>query len=187
VTVDEIKRLIQFCPSEFKSMIQAPIYTGMRYGEVCALVVGDFNGETIHIGRSKGGKPRWIPLTDEGKEFFAGVCAGRSADELMFTHTQGSHKGEAWDQGQQRHWMLAACEFADIKPAISYHILRHAYGSHLAMNNVPMHVIAALLGHANGDLRMVTKHYAHLSDSYISDQLKANLPSFRVDPLSQGE
>jgi hypothetical protein len=50
------------------------------------------------------------------------------------------------------------------------------YGSHLAMNNVPMHVIAALLGHPNGDLRMLTKYYAHLSDSYISEQLKANLP-----------
>jgi hypothetical protein len=32
------------------------------------------------------------------------------------------------------------------------------------MNDVQMHVIAALLGHANGDLRMVTKHYGHLSD-----------------------
>ena len=159
-------------------MIQAPIYTGMRYGEVCGLVVGDFNGESIHIQRSKGGRPRWIP--DEGKAFFAGVTAGRDANELMFAHTQGRHKGEAWDHTQQRHWMLSACEFAEIKPAISYHILRHCYGSHLAEAGVPMHVIAALLGHANGDLRMVTKHYAHLSDSYISDTLKANLPSFAV-------
>ena len=30
-------------------------------------------------------------------------------------------------------------------------------------------VIAALLGHANGDMRMGTKHHAHLSDSYASD------------------
>jgi integrase len=128
----------------------------------------------------KGGKPRWIPLTDEGKAFFAGVCAGRDTNDLMFAHTQGRHKGEAWDHSQQRHWMQAACEFAEIKPAIGYHILRHCYGSHLAMNNVLTHVIAALLGHANGDLRMVTKHYGHLSDSYISDTLKANLPSFAV-------
>ncbi len=49
LTVDEIKRLIEFCPSEFRPMIQAPIYTGMRYGEVCALLVGDFNGESVHI------------------------------------------------------------------------------------------------------------------------------------------
>jgi hypothetical protein len=41
------------------------------------------------------------------------------------------------------------------------------------MNNTPMLVIAALLGHADGDLRMVTKHYAHLSDSYVSDTLES--------------
>jgi hypothetical protein len=50
------------------------------------------------------------------------------------------------------------------------------------MNNVPMHVIAALLGHANGDLRMVTKHCTHLSDSYVSDTLRAGLPSFATRP-----
>jgi hypothetical protein len=40
-------------------------------------------------------------------------------------------------------------------------------------------VIAAFLGHANGDMRMVTKHHAHLSDSYISDTLESR-PSFAV-------
>jgi integrase len=113
----------------------------MRYGEVCGLTMGDFNGESIHIQRAKGGKPRWIPLTDEGKAFFAGVTAGSDANETMFTHTQGRHKGKAWDHSQQRHWMLAACEFAEIKSAISYHILR---------------------------------------DCYVSDTLRANLPSFAV-------
>jgi integrase len=76
--------------------------------------------------------------------------------------------------------MQAPSEFADAKPAISYHIPRQGHGSHLAMNNTPMPVIAALLGHANGDLRMVTKHYAHLSDSYASDTPRANLPSLAV-------
>jgi hypothetical protein len=55
------------------------------------------------------------------------------------------------------------------------------------MNNLPMPVIAALLGHANGDLRMVTKQYAHLSDSYVSDTLESiclhSLSNSRLLPL----
>ena len=31
------------------------------------LLVGDSNASLIHIQRSKGGKPRGIPFTDEGK------------------------------------------------------------------------------------------------------------------------
>ena len=180
-------QLIEFCPSEFKPLLLAALYTGCRYAGSCALKVGDFNGSTIHIRHSKSGKPRFQPLPNEATEFFAAACDGRDSAETMFTHSQGRHKGKAWTHSQQRHWMLVACEFAGIKPAISYHLVRHCYASHLAMNNVPMPVIAALLGHANGDLRMVTKHYAHLSDGYVSEQFKANFPSFKPSTPLQGE
>ena len=30
LSVEEIKRLVEFCPSEFKPMILAPIYTGVQ-------------------------------------------------------------------------------------------------------------------------------------------------------------
>jgi hypothetical protein len=33
LSVEEIKRLVEFCPSEFKPMILAPIYTGLQWGE----------------------------------------------------------------------------------------------------------------------------------------------------------
>jgi integrase len=34
-------------------------------------------------------------------------------------------------------------------PAVTFHILRHTHGSHLATRGVPMGVIAAQLGHAD--------------------------------------
>ena len=45
--------------------------------------------------------------------------------------------------------MLTACKAANIEPRASFHILRHTYGSSLAMNRVPLQVIAAALGHAD--------------------------------------
>jgi integrase len=63
---------------------------------------------------------------------------------------------------------------AKIMPAVTFHILRHTHGSQLAMNGVPMGVIAAQLGHA--DTRMTEKHYAHLSPSYVAQTIRANFP-----------
>jgi integrase len=67
--------------------------------------------------------------------------------------------------------MRDACTAASIAPAVSFHQLRHSYGSRLAMKGVPMAVIAAQLGHA--DTRMTERHYAHLGPSYVADTVRA--------------
>ena len=59
---------------------------------------------------------------------------------------------------------------AKITPAVSFHELRHTYGSRLAMRGVPMGVIAAQLGHA--DTRMTERHYAHLAPSYVAETVR---------------
>jgi integrase len=74
--------------------------------------------------------------------------------------------------------MLEACGRAKIKPAVSFHVLRHTHGSTLAMRRVPMGVIAEQLGHA--DTRMTEKHYAHLAPSYIADTIRAHFPTLGI-------
>ena len=67
---------------------------------------------------------------------------------------------------------------AKISPAASFHVLRHTYGSMLAMRGVPMPVIARQLGHA--DTRMTERHYAHLSPSYVADTIRASFPTLGI-------
>jgi integrase len=74
--------------------------------------------------------------------------------------------------------MADACKHASIKPAVSFHVLRHTHGSTLAMRGVPMGVIAEQLGHA--DTRMTERHYAHLAPSYIADTIRASFPDLGV-------
>jgi len=74
--------------------------------------------------------------------------------------------------------MKAACDAAEIKPAIGFHALRHSYASLLVKRGVSLAIVAEALGH--GDTRMVSKHYGHLAPSHVADSIRANLPSFGV-------
>ena len=178
MSIDECKRLIAACPTDFKQMVRAALYTGCRYSEVAQLKVGAFNAasNTIHIAASKSGDTRNIALTDEGTSFFESMTRDKGDGEFIFTHGVGRHEGEPWRHTQQTYWMNIACKDAKIEPAVSFHILRHTYASQLAMAKTPMPVIAKQLGHS--DTRMTERHYAHLGDSYVADVVRANLPSF---------
>lgn len=174
---DEAKRLINACEPHFRPMIQGALLTGARYGELRHTVASDFNADarTISVRETKNRIPRHIPLTDEGAKLFEALTAGKRGSDWIFTREDG----EPWGQSHQARHMQSACVGASITPAISFHILRHTYGSMLAAKGVPMLVVASVLGHA--DTRITQKHYAHLGPSHIADTIRANLPNFDID------
>ncbi|MGB5835194.1 MAG: tyrosine-type recombinase/integrase [Thiohalocapsa sp.] len=177
-TPTEAKRLLNGCEPDFRALVHGALLTGARYGELTALEVSDLNteGARAFIRDSKSGKPRFIPLSDEGVGFFTRQVAGKHRGELVFTRADGG----PWQRAHQHRRIKAACAAAGIEPAISFHILRHTYGSALAQAGVPLKVIAEALGHA--DTRMTERHYGHLSDQYIANQVRTNLPSFGFVP-----
>ena len=182
----ECKRLLNACAKDFRLLVQAALLTGCRYGELTHMTGGDYHAEarTILVRETKNGRPRHVPLTDEGSAFFERQAAGKATNGPLLTKGHGG----AWGYAHQLRPMLTACKAANIDPPVSFHILRHTYGSSLAMNQVPLQVIAAALGHA--DTRITERHYAHLSPSYVADMIRTNLPilgieSDNVAPLKQ--
>ena len=168
---DESTRLVNSCRPDLRTIVTAALLTGVRYGELTAMKAQDFNQDEdnplVHIPVSKGGRTRNVFLTPEGFEFFRRAVAGKKGADLIFQR----ENEKPWKASDQARPMKEACERASIFPPISFHILRHCYGSRLAMKSVPMAVIAAQLGHA--DTRICEKHYAHLGPSYIADTVRA--------------
>jgi integrase len=172
----ECVRLVNACEPAFRNLVRGALLTGCRYSELAALRAADFNADAgiVTVRESKSGKPRHVILTEEGQRLFTTLTAGKIGDAPIFTRRGGG----LWLKSHQMRPMLEACERAKIKPAISFHVLRHTYGSTLAMRGVPMGVIAEQLGHA--DTRMTEKHYAHLAPSYVADTIRAHFPTLGI-------
>ncbi len=179
LNTEECHRLINACAPEFRQLVQAALLTGCRYGELIAMRVSDYHPDpgTAFVRESKSGKPRHVPLTDEGRDFFAQATMGRLGNDLLFTRS--GPEGMAWGESHQQRPLQRACAIAKVEPAVSFHVLRHTYGSMLAMRGVPLQVIAEVLGHA--DTRITSRHYAHLLPSYVADTIRAHLPSFGIE------
>jgi integrase len=176
LTIAEARRLTNASDPDFRLLVQAALQTGCRYGELTRLTVSDFNSDvgTLQIRQSKSSKSRHIVLTDEGRKFFEQISAGRSGDELMLHKANGS----AWGPSHQARPMAEAVERAKIRPAISFHGLRHTWASLAVMNQTPLMIVARNLGHA--DTRMVERHYGHLRDDYVAEEIRKGAPRFGV-------
>jgi integrase len=166
---DESRRLTNACPPDFRALVTAALLTGCRYGELTAMIVDDFNPDagTVRVRTSKSGKPRHVVLTQEGRDFVAGLAAGKPGSTRLFVRSNG----RPWGKSDQQRPLVSACTAAKIDPPVNFHGLRHSYASRLAMRAVPLAVIAAQLGHS--DTRMVEKHYGHLSPSYVAETVRA--------------
>jgi integrase len=176
LTEAECIRLVNACEPAFRNLVRGALLTGCRYSELANMKATDFNADAgvVTIRDSKAGKPRHVVLTNEGQRLFAKLAVGKLGDDLIFNRRDGG----AWRNSYQLRPMLEACKHARIKPAVSFHVLRHTHGSTLAMKGVPMAVIAEQLGHA--DTRMTEKHYAHLAPSYVADTIRAHFPTLGI-------
>lgn len=172
LTVAEAIKLINACEPDFRQLVRGSLYTGLRLGELFALRAADVTDERIEVRHSKSGKPRSVPLNDEGVQFFEEATAGKQGDKLVFTRADG----HPWQRIHASRGMRRACTRAGINPPATFHDLRRSYASLLINKKTDVEVIQKLLGHA--DLRMTVRAYAHLLDATISKAVKKNLPSF---------
>jgi integrase len=167
---DEARRLVNACELGFRPMVQAALLTGARYQELAGALVADLDlrSGTLMLTDTKANRPRVCYLEKEGLGLFGQAALGKTGRDLLFPRPDGKR----WGDSQQARPLIKACEVAKILPAATFHDLRRTYGARLAVKGVPMAVIAEALGHA--DERITRRHYAHLSPSYVADQIRGN-------------
>lgn len=109
---------------------------GLRLSEVIKLQPTDVNivERKMFIRQAKGGKDRIVPLPKGFKEKHLALLPfkiGGRALQYAFTGA------------------IRRAGLHETKPDLSFHSLRHGFGSQLAKNGMPIHHIRTLMGHSN--------------------------------------
>jgi site-specific recombinase XerD len=120
-------------------------------------------------------------LTEPACNFLRAQVKNKLPSDLVFLKSSGA----PWKASDQARPMAAACERAQIEPAITFHTLRDTFASHLVMAGVPILTVSQLLGHA--DVRVTQRHYAHLSPDHLQRAVDEHLPDFSLPPMLKRE
>jgi integrase len=171
LTPEECDKLLSKADGILHDMIFTILRTGLRFGELIALMWTDIDFErkilTVQrgiakgrMGSTKGNKIRKIPLAADLLEMFA-FRIRRS--EYVFT----DEKGQLLKQMPFCDRIRSLAKKAGIR-RIGWHTLRHTFASQLANNGIAIQVIQALLGHS--DIK-TTMRYAHIAPATLVDAI----------------
>ena len=154
-----------------RTMLEVLYATGMRVSELISLTLErvDLNMKYI-IAFGKGSKERIVPLGSVAAEFMQQYLekvrpklthAGRNTNIVFLAF--GGH-----ELTRQRFWQIirAYGRKANINKALTPHILRHSFATHLLDNGADLRSVQELLGHSDIS---TTQIYTHLTNKRLRD------------------
>lgn len=154
-----------------RTMLEVLYATGMRVSELINLTLErvDLNMKYI-IAFGKGSKERIVPLGSVAAEFlqqYLGKVRPKLTHEDRNTNIVflafGGH-----ELTRQRFWQIirAYGRKANINKALTPHILRHSFATHLLDNGADLRSVQELLGHSDIS---TTQIYTHLTNKRLRD------------------
>ena len=189
LTVEEQKKLLNVLKNEdvrYSDIMLLSMFTGMRIGECCALMVEDIDlvEKTITVSktvaRGKYGRNvlnetktsagmRKLHLSDDIFEFLKS-CIGNKDKGLLFL----SSNQNLVTTNQVNYSYAAALKAYDIVDTSVYgrvdlHSLRHTYATRCIESGMPAKVLQKLLGHT--DINITLNTYCSVFEKYSNEHL----------------
>ncbi|GAB3535945.1 hypothetical protein GCM10027403_14960 [Arthrobacter tecti] len=169
---------------EYELMILLAGLTGLRWGEITALTVGDVRlgdrpqiavtkawadiGGSLVPGPTKGGENRKVPIPDRLAARLATAMDGRSAGELLFRSVRGHElRNNLFARRHYKPAIVAAAGDDPEFPRPTFHSLRHTAVSLAIKNGANVKVVQRIAGHASATMTLDT--YAGLFDDDLHD------------------
>ena len=185
LTWGEVELLASACRGPFGEVIVVLAHTGLRWGELAGLQVGDrvvVPGQGLRVQRAvlagggagelfvdslKTHKARTVPLTARAAEIVQRWSADRDPYAWMFASSTGTAMREGnWKR--QVQWTEAKAAIG--KPDLRVHDLRHTAASLWLATGADPKVVQRILGHASATMTMDL--YGHLVDANLWDSAK---------------
>jgi integrase len=157
-------------------------YTGLRWGEMAALRVADFDmlrrrvnvsrsvteAGTLVWGTPKTGERRSVPFPAVLADELAALMVGKGRDDLLFTNLHGRVLRNSHFRQDVFAPAVAKCQQADDTfPSITPHDLRHTAASLAISAGANVKAVQRMLGHAKASMTLDV--YADLFDEELDD------------------
>jgi len=148
-----------------RAMLETLYATGLRVSELVGL---KFAQVSLDVGvvrvMGKGSKERLVPLGDEAAAWLArylqtvrpALAAGRKVDHVFLTARHAAMTRQAFWALIKRYAVRAGIPAAALSP----HVLRHAFATHLLNHGADLRVVQLLLGHADITTTTIYTHVA---------------------------
>ncbi len=172
---EELDALIRATPDDTLGAVERPLYlcgamTGMRQGELLAArwVDIDWPARRVRVadsftrgqfGTPKSGHGRSIPMADRlAAELERHFQRSRFQDDsdLVFCHPE---TGNVLDPSKLRKRFAKAVRRAGVHE-ITFHELRHTFGTQMAAAGAPLRALQEWMGHADAKTTEIYAHYA---------------------------
>lgn len=147
-----------------RAMLELLYACGLRVSELVMIKTTELSlSDAVVRVTGKGSKTRLVPMGEEAADWLSRylmharpeILQQRLSDALFVTH-----RGEAMTR--QAFWYLIKryALQAGIQKAISPHVLRHAFATHLLNHGADLRVVQMLLGHSDISTTQIYTHVA---------------------------
>lgn len=141
---DEILRhAMSIAGSQMRAMLALAAYAGLRCAEIAALDRASIGPGTIRI-RGKGGHERMVPLHPVVSEALAGTALARTGPVLRQENGQPYTPKQVSRRGALYFEMIGY-------PGVTFHMLRHNFGTRVYKHSKDLRATQELMGHARID------------------------------------
>lgn len=193
LTAHDVRAYLDACKPYYYPVALAAVLTGMRAGELKGLTWDrvDLRNNTIYLERTKGGKRREIRMPDELTKVLRKI-ESKKHSQFVFLNRHGkpyrdfreAHKGALGRSGIEADRLKQFASITDPaerhavikKNRITFHTLRHTFGTLLAKSCKDLNLVKKAMGHSS---ITTTERYAHI----IEDAYRASVECFSEDLL----
>ncbi len=161
--------------------------TGLRVSELVALPASAARrDQRMLMVRGKGGKERLVPLNEAARQAMTEYRArlkDSKAEDSKWLFPSFGESGHLTRQHFARDLKALAAECGLKAEAVSPHVLRHAFASHLLQNGADLRVVQTLLGHSDIS---TTQIYTHILEERLKTMVRDLHPLADETPPAKG-
>ena len=156
---EEIKQLLKCIINiKHRALVMLAYSSGMRLSEIVGLKIKDLDSVQmqIRVQQGKGKKDRITILSERVLEILRSYFQQYKPKEWLF---EGADGGQ-YSKRSAQQIVKDAARKAGIQKKISFHTLRHSFGTHLIESGTNLRYIQSLLGHESSK---TTEIYTHIT------------------------